>query len=188
VSQVEVGPGTFLIASPTLLDPNFQRTVVLMCEHNERGSMGLVINRRSDVALAEALAGVEIALPPDEHLFLGGPVQRDVLLVLHRTARLVPGAQPVKDGIALGGDMQVLLALLGAGRGGGDRVRVYAGYAGWGVGQLARELESGSWVTCPAAARFVFDVAPSEVWAEVLRSLGPDYARLATVPLDPRVN
>lgn len=183
-----VGPGTFLIASPTLRDSNFLRTVVLLCEHNERGSMGLIVNRPSEAKVADAVSGIEVPLPPEEQLFIGGPVQPEALLVLHRVAKPIPGEQPVCDGMALGGEMQALIQLIADPRGPDDRVRVYAGYAGWGAGQLDGELEAGGWITCSAAARFVFDVEPAQVWAEVLSSLGEEYAYLTRVPLDPRVN
>jgi putative transcriptional regulator len=183
-----VGPGTFLIANPTLRDPNFLRTVVLLCEHSEQGSMGLIINRPSEVKLADALS-TKVSPKSEERLFVGGPVQPDSLLVLHRLAKTVPGAKPIGDGMGFGGDMQALLELLAEPRDhAGDRVRVYAGYSGWGAGQLDQELEAGGWITCGAEARFVFDVESSRVWIEVLRSLGEEYAHLATMPLDPRVN
>ena len=194
-----VQPGTLLIASPTLQDPNFARTVVLICEHSDQGSMGLVVNRPSEVALSEALAGVAPPPLPEARLFLGGPVQRQALLVLHRIPTAVPGAQDVAGGISIGGDMQALLAALAEAtareRGGESaadppsaEIRFYAGYAGWGAGQLAAELESGSWITCPATADHVFASDCEALWERALRELGPDYARLITVPLDPRVN
>jgi len=192
-----VQPGTLLIASPTLQDPNFARTVVLICEHSDQGSMGLVVNRPSEVALSEALAGVAPPPLPEARLFLGGPVQRQALLVLHRIPTAIPGAQDVAFGISIGGDMRELLAALVEATGGGGQdagekppveIRFYAGYAGWGAGQLAAELESGSWITCPGTAEHVFASDCAALWERVLRELGPDYARLITVPLDPRVN
>ena len=184
----EIRAGTLLIASPTLRDPNFARTVVLLCEHSESGSMGLVVNRPSEMNVADVLRGVAKLPPPAEILYRGGPVQPDILLVLHKVSAGVPGAQPVADGIALGGDMQVLVDLLAAARQPADRVRVYAGYAGWGEGQLDMEMATGSWFTGPATARVVFDVEPAEMWAAALRALGSDYEHLITMPLDPRVN
>jgi len=185
VTRVE--PGTLLIASPTLNDPNFARTVVLICEHSDEGSMGLVVNRPSEVALSEALAGVAPPPLPEARLFLGGPVQRQALLVLHRIPSAVPGAQGVADGISIGGDMRELLQALAAGPPPAE-IRFYAGYAGWGAGQLAAELETGSWITCPGTAAHVFASDSEHLWERVLRELGPEYARLITVPLDPRVN
>jgi putative transcriptional regulator len=182
--QHPVGPGTFLIASPTLRDPNFNRTVVLVCEHDdEEGSMGVVVNRPLETTLEEALVGV--TSPPQQVLFYGGPVQRDIVLVLHREAG-IEGAQPICDGIEIGGEPDQILDLLRGSR--HRQVRVFSGYSGWGAGQLRDELESGSWITCRASARFVFEVDPTALWEELLRSLGPRYAYLVNVPTDPRMN
>lgn len=182
--RFEVGSGTFLIASPTLRDVNFSRTVVLLCEHDDdEGSMGLVVNRPTEVSLDETVEGLEDAGP--QPLFFGGPVQREIVVVLHRDAE-VPGAHPVCDGMALGGEAEPILDLLrGPAR---ARVRVFSGYSGWGAGQLQDELEMGSWIVCPARAHFVFESTPESMWADVLRSLGPRYELLTHVPLDPRVN
>jgi putative transcriptional regulator len=195
----DVRPGTFLVASPTLHDPNFARTVVLICEHSAQGSMGIVTNRPSEMRLPEALAGVCPPPLPDTPLYLGGPVQRQALLVLHRMPAPVPGSQEVAHGISIGGDMERLLAALTQMLSAGERpdagaagepgqIRFYAGYAGWGAGQLAAELEMGSWIVCPGTAAEVFALDVEHLWETVLRRLGPDFARLITVPLDPRVN
>jgi putative transcriptional regulator len=182
--QAKVEPGTFLIASPILRDPNFARTVVLLCEHDdEEGSMGLVINRRTEVTLDRAVDGV--AEKPEQHLWYGGPVQRDVVLVLHREQD-VEGARRVVDGMSLGGEPDRILEMLRGPRCGD--VRVFSGYSGWGAGQLRDELESGSWIVSPALARIIFETDADAIWTTVLRSLGPRYAYLAGLPLDPRVN
>lgn len=182
--KTEVGSGAFLIASPTLRDPNFSRTVVLLCEHDdEEGSMGLVVNRPTTVLLDQTVEGLDATTA--QPLFYGGPVQRDIVVVLHWDAD-VPGAHAICDGMALGGEAEHLLALLRGPE--SHRVRVLSGYSGWGAGQLHNELEVGSWIVCPARARFVFESDPADMWAKVLRSLGPRYELLTRVPLDPRVN
>jgi len=178
-----VGAGSFLIASPTLRDPNFARTVVLLCEHGDTGSMGIVINRPSEVTLSDAIQGLEDA--PTAHLFVGGPMQSHAVLVLHRGAA-VPEARAVADDIAIGGDETDLLALMRAPR--NAAVRVYNGYAGWGAGQLDGELAEGSWLACAAHAPLIFDLDPSDVWSAAVRALGPKFAYLLDLPLDPRVN
>ena len=183
----ELRSGLFLVASPTLRDPNFARTVVLLCEHeDDEGSMGVVVNRPSDLKLSQTLTDIRPGV--DQPLFWGGPVQRDIVLVLHRGDLEIPESRPICDGMALGGDQEALLEIVRDPALGAGQVRVYSGYAGWGAGQLAGEMSAKSWITCAAQARFVFDLDPSEVWAEVLRSMGPRYAYLAAVPLDPRVN
>jgi len=176
--------GDFLVASPILRDPNFQRSVVLLCEHDEdEGSMGLVVNRPTEVTLEAALEN--IGPHAKQHMWFGGPVQREAVLVLHRGTDL-PGAREIADGMALGGDEDAIIDLLCSTR--HVNARVFAGYSGWGRGQLSAELESASWITCRGTARFVFDVEPENMWGAVLRSLGPKYSYLADLPLDPRVN
>ena len=179
--------GIFLVASPTLRDPNFARTVVLLCEHeDEEGSMGLVVNRPSDLKLSQTLTGIQPGV--DQQLYWGGPVQRDIVLVLHRAGVEVPESRHICDGMSLGGDQEALLEIVRDPAVGTGQVRVYSGYAGWGAGQLAGEMNAKSWIPCDAKACFVFELDPAQVWAEVLRSMGPRYAYLASVPLDPRVN
>ena len=177
-------PGSFLVASPILQDPNFRRSVVLLCEHDDaQGSMGVVVNRPSELTLDETLLSAGEIAP--QALWIGGPVQPDAVVVLHRDSG-VPGSKALVDGMALGGDELAIVDLL---RGPHHTdVRVFSGYAGWGAGQLAAELQERSWVACPASAHLVFDVPADALWATVLRSLGPAFAYLAQLPLDLRVN
>jgi putative transcriptional regulator len=112
-------------------------------------------------------------------------VQRDVVLVLHREPD-VEGARTLSDGLQLGGEPDRILELLRGPR--GKYVRVFSGYSGWGAGQLRDELESGSWIVTPAVARVIFETKSDAIWETVLRSLGPRYAYLTGLPLDPRVN
>lgn len=184
--ETGIRAGCFLIANPTLRDPNFSRTVVLLCEHNDRGSMGLVINRPTPHTLAEAISGL-----PDratQLLYWGGPVQQRVVLVLHRDKLDSPGAREIVDGMALGADSQALLGLLEKSACPTERVRVFSGYAGWGAGQLEAEMLLHSWIVAPGSAALVFHADPEQVWAEALISLGPQYAHLTSIPPDPRVN
>lgn len=177
-------PGRFLVASPILQDPNFRRTVVLLCEHDdEQGSMGIIVNRPSELKLDDTLLNAEGIAP--QPLWIGGPVQRDAIVVLHRSQG-VPGSKELVDGMAIGGEEAAIVDLL---RGPHHQdVRVFSGYAGWGAGQLADELQERSWLVVPARAHLVFDVPADALWATVLRSLGPGFAYLAQLPLDPRVN
>ena len=165
----KVGQGTFLVATPHLKDPNFRQTVVLICEHGSGGSLGLVINRRTD-----------------QHI-TGGPVQTDSLLILHRLEREVPESRPIFDGVCLGGELGVLEEECTQDQGEG-LVRVYMGYAGWAAGQLQFELASGSWLVLPAQMKMVFARDPLQVWPAILRAQGGAYALYATMPPDPSLN
>jgi putative transcriptional regulator len=176
--------GQFLVAAPTLTDPNFARTVVLICEHSEEGALGVVLNRPAEVSVGEAAPGLADGTDPDDPLWVGGPVKQDGVLVLVEwrdppaTAQLVVGAVGV---LAEGDDVADLPALA-------DRVRGFAGFAGWGPGQLDGEIEAEGWLLAPATADDVFTDDPENLWATVLRRMGGTYALLATMPEDPSVN
>lgn len=184
--ESEVRAGCFLIANPTLRDPNFSRTVVLLCEHTDQGSMGLIINRPTEHTVAAAITGMPERAT--QLLYWGGPVQQRLVLVLHRNRRDVPDAKEIVDGMALGSDSEALIQLLTTAAHPDQRVRIFSGYAGWAAGQLEAELQEKSWIVAPGRADLVFGVDPEQIWTEALRALGPRFRYLTTLPPDPRVN
>ena len=176
--------GQLLIASATLLDPNFSRTVVLLTEHGETGAMGVVLNRPSPVAVDDAVAQLAPLVEAGALVHVGGPVQSEAVVALaefrdpDEAAALafsdVGFARADCDGAELASRVR--------------RARVYAGYAGWSPGQLEAELEEEAWILEPATADDVFTADPERLWAGVLRRKGGQYALLARMPLDPSVN
>ncbi|MBI4576861.1 MAG: YqgE/AlgH family protein [Planctomycetes bacterium] len=184
----KVGKGTLLIATPGLLDPNFRRTVVLVCEHGPQGSLGLVLNRPSPRPVREVLPEAVGPTGPAGLLHVGGPVGTQGLMVLHRLHRQVPGSQPILDGVHLGGEEAILRQVLGVPTDQEEGIRVFVGYAGWGARQLDGELAAGGWFTRAAEARFVFDTEPGAIWSEVLWSMGGRFRLLASMPPDPGLN
>jgi putative transcriptional regulator len=182
------GRGALLVARPHLLDPNFTRTVVLLCDHDdEQGSFGFVLNRRSENGLAEVLRGEHDFRGRTDPVYVGGPVGLDSLAIVHREPGL-EGAVEVLPGVFLGGrpaDLGEALREHGTPE---ARVRFLVGYSGWGKGQLAREMEEDTWVVAPGSAGWVFDPDPDTLWRRVLRSLGGPYAVMANVPADPEMN
>jgi putative transcriptional regulator len=154
-------PGVFLYAAPDLEDPNFAETVVLLIEHGRDGSLGLVIDRPSDLPLTEVLgkgAGLE-----GLRVYWGGPVQPEAVLGLIRTDSPGEKMARVLDGVYLTGSRTDLGAAARGKRPEG-RVRVYRGYAGWGKGQLQAEIEAGGWLITPANASAIFSTDPEGVW------------------------
>lgn len=197
----ELGKGTLLIAGPGMYDPNFRQSVILLCEHNDRGSMGLVINRPTELVLTEAVHQLSEA-ERDDLIYSGGPVQPDHLLILIRSGWEPPSSHHVFGDVYLGTDLPTLKSLVseaessdGASDGRSVSARVadtvfrgYAGYAGWSAGQLDGELTTQSWIVVPADSKWIFDADPTVVWPELMRSLGPRHAVYATMPRDPNLN
>ncbi|QXD16620.1 YqgE/AlgH family protein [Rhodocaloribacter litoris] len=187
MTQPESRPttGTLLIAPPLMEDPNFRRTVVLLCEHGEEGSFGLILNRPLTLHLQDVLDDV---LDYDTPLSLGGPVQPNTLHFLHRFGERIPGAVPVLEDVYWGGDFEALKHLLTGERVTGEALRFFLGYAGWSPGQLEEEIEQGGWFLSPASGDVVFAEVPERLWRAVLRRKGGEYAILANFPDDPRLN
>jgi putative transcriptional regulator len=183
-------PGTFLISQPFLGDPNFERSVILLCrDEPANGSFGLVINRQTQLTLGDVLELPLGGLSPAAGLplYLGGPVEPDTLHYVHRRAE-VPGATALGQGVYWGGDFEVVLGLLQSGELGSDEVRLFVGYSGWSEGQLAGELEQQVWITHPASAGKVFTLTTDVFWQEILREKGGRFRMLSNYPIDPRLN
>lgn len=186
-NEIQVNKGSFLIASPHLRDPNFRQTVVLICEHGSGGSLGLVVNRRTEHHIMDVLPQTTGLHERAGLVYSGGPVQKDNLLILHRIRQSVPESQPIFDGVCLGGDLSALEEVSSEGKI-DDLVRVYMGYSGWAPGQLQFELSLGSWIILPADLKLVFARDPHKMWPDVMRSLGGNFRLYATMPPDPTVN
>jgi putative transcriptional regulator len=158
--------GVFLVASPGLLDPNFRQTVILICDHGSAGTLGLVLNRPTNLLLSEALSDVPSLQGTAHLLFAGGPVQPDAMLMLFRLAQEPAQARRVLDGIYLGGNLKDLELII-AKPAPAETFRAFAGYAGWGPGQLASEMAQGSWRVLPADAASIFEKNPADLWQEL---------------------
>ena len=181
-----VEPGVLLVASPVLGDPNFRRTVVYVLDHRSDGSVGVVLNRPSDVTLLDVLPQwFDLASAP-RTLFVGGPVETNAALCLAETR---DGARPTGWTEVSG---PIGLTDLDTDPGSVERdlnqVRVFAGYAGWGAGQLASEIAEGAWLVVAGHAADVFADPGGDLWRAVLRRQGGKVALLASYPDDARLN
>ena len=175
--------GHLLVSSGGLYDPNFRHTVVLVGEHSGDGALGVVLNRALNATVEETLPALRDLVPPGEPLFQGGPVQPTSAVLLAELAR------PDLADILVFGSVGFLV---------GDisedikpsilRARVYAGYSGWGAGQLEAELSVDSWIIDPAREDDVFTGAPDLLWSRVVARKGPEYQQLSRMPFDPSMN
>ena len=176
--------GQLLLASPSLLDPNFIRSVVLVGVHNEEGAMGVVLNRPSTVTVREAVPQLEPAVDELEPVYVGGPVQpRSVVVLAEFLDPALAGTLVVgRIGFpAADADMQRLADATA-------RTRVYAGYAGWGEGQLDTEIEAGAWWVVRSRPDDALGDEPDGLWRTVLQRQSGPVAAAANFPVDPAVN
>lgn len=176
--------GQLLIASPAMSDPNFARTVVAIANHDEDGALGIVLNRPSETEVVDAVPELDGVVDSDEVVYVGGPVQPASIVVLAEFENPAEAAYLVVGAVGLVSDRTGLEHLGSA----TARRRVYAGYTGWGPGQLEAELEREDWIVEPALAADVFAEDPLELWGLVLQRKGGQFRLLARMPLDPTVN
>ena len=183
--MIEPGPGILLIAEPFLKDPNFMRTVVFLCDHQEEGSFGFVINRTYQHTLDELMNDLgDLKIP----VFYGGPVQMDTIHFLHQYPEQIPGSYEVLNGIYWGGDFELAIQLIKNGEVDTNKIRFYIGYSGWATGQLNDELKEKSWLTAEATRKLVFHKKTDEIWKDALKHLGGDYEMMINFPTDPQLN
>lgn len=185
-AEIEPGPGVVLIAHPWLPDPNFQRTVILLCEHKfAEGTFGLVMSRPLESKLGDVIEQLE----PNQHrIFEGGPVQRNTLHYIHRLGGIIDSAIEIQDDLFWGGDFDLVEAMVLADETSDDNIRFFMGYSGWGPGQLSAEIEEGSWILTRAPADVLLDADTDALWRTLLRRMGGQFALLSNFPQDPRNN
>ena len=173
----------FLIAMPAMVDPNFARTLTYICEHNEQGALGIVINRPLDMTLEALFERIDIPLEARRFAALpvmfGGPVQTDRGFVLHRPIGKWQATLPVKDELGLTSSRDILQSVGSAGE--PEEFIVSLGYAGWAAGQLEYELAQNAWLTVAADAQVIFGLPPEERLPAAMQLLGFDLANLSDV-------
>jgi putative transcriptional regulator len=175
--------GHLLIAGSSLIDPNFRRSVVLIGHHDDEGAVGVVLNRESGLEVADVVPPLAGLVEPGERLFFGGPVSSQSAVVLADFQHPENAEVVAFDSVGFLPEETDADAI-----GGLRKARVFAGYAGWGAGQLEAELEEGSWLTEPAMPADVFTGDPEGLWSAVVRRKGPAFRLMSTMPFDPDLN
>jgi putative transcriptional regulator len=179
---VDTLQGQLLVSAPSLHDPNFRKTVVLVAHHDEDGAMGLVLSRPTEVAASDAVPSLDGLPGAAGPVFVGGPVQPEAFMVLAEFDDVEAAAAPIFDHVGfMPADAEPEdLAI--------SRMRLFAGYAGWGAGQLEAELEEPSWIVVAAEPDDAFADDPDELWRKVLHRKGGPFALMADMPYDPGLN
>lgn len=172
----------FLIAMPGMADPTFAKTVTYLCQHGPEGALGIIINRPSDLTLGEVMEqmSIEVNQPDIEHMqvYFGGPVHRERGFVLHEPGSQWDSTLRVSESIALTTSRDILEAI-GSGHG-PAKVLVALGYAGWGKGQLEREILDNAWLNVPSDISIMFDSPPRQRWKAAAESVGVDISLLTS--------
>jgi len=172
--------GKLIVSSPSLIDPNFRKTVVLIAHHDEEGALGLVLSRPSDVAAVDAVPVLGGLPGAEDPVFVGGPVQPDAFMVLAEFEDVDDAAAAIIGGLGFMDAEPGELAI--------KRLRLFAGYSGWGSGQLEDELAEDSWIVVEAAADDAFADDPDELWRAVLQRKGGRFSLMENMPFDPGLN
>lgn len=184
VNDKKLVAGNLLIAEPFLADPNFCRSVILLCEHNEEGSVGFVLNRPTQLTIGDLLPNLATKWL---NVGQGGPVQLDTLHMLHRIPSML-GGNEVARGVYWGGSYETLEKVVYDDSIHDIDLKLFLGYSGWSAGQLEKEIEEGSWMVVDSTKNILFETDPETMWKSSIRLLGKEYAYLANMPLNPQLN
>jgi len=172
----------FIIAMPGLIDDNFNHTVTYICEHNEHGSFGIVINRKTDVTLNEIIHQMDIevseSVAGEKYIYHGGPVQQERGFILHKPLGKWNSSLKINDQLALTTSRDILEAI--AHNEGPEQVMIALGYAGWSSGQLEQEIANNTWLNCPADDQIIFNIPSEKRWQAAADLLGVDLQLLSS--------
>ena len=185
INQIKPKPGAVLISEPFLPDDNFKRSVIMLTEHNEEGSLGFILNRPLGIRVHEAVEDFPEFEAP---LFLGGPVEHNTLHFLHQLGDLIEGSVQVLENLYWGGNFEELKMGIINGDIMPDDVRFFLGYSGWGPDQLDMELAERSWIVTNGISKYVFGIETDNLWQEVLKNMGGQYQLMSTFPESPLLN
>jgi len=184
-NSLEPHKGRVLISEPFLDDPYFKRTTVLLVEHNEEGTIGFILNKVLDIPLHSAISGFPVF---EGHLCFGGPVCKDQLFYLHTLGDIIGGSLEIKKGLYWGGDFDTVKGLIKDERISPSEIRFFIGYSGWNPDQLNSEIKKKSWIVCESQNSLIMKENNTELWADLLKSLGKHYSIMANFPEDPSLN
>jgi putative transcriptional regulator len=185
LNNANAGKGKLLISEPTLLDSYFKRSVIILAEHNESGSVGFILNKRVEFRLSEAIEELKDFNFP---LYFGGPVKRDNLFYIHNLGDKIEGSMPIGDGLFWGGNFDTLKELILDGKATEKDVKFFLGYSGWEPEQLNREMQENSWFVSNSTKDLIMKDSDSELWRTVMKKMGTQFALLSNFPDNPSMN
>ncbi|MDM1295732.1 YqgE/AlgH family protein [Sphingobacterium sp. N143] len=185
-NELDPQKGSLLISEPFMLDPRFLRSVILLCDHNSEGSLGFVLNNKTNVHIGQLLESIPTCKFP---VYLGGPVAQESLFFVHNRFDLLLSGEEVAPGIYFGGDEERLLDAIQSNKIQSEEIKFFVGYSGWSSEQLANEIKENSWaVQNKYHHQLVFEDNGELLWKEAIIGLGPKYTHVANFPKSPELN
>jgi putative transcriptional regulator len=185
MNQLAPEKGLILISEPFNEDKYFQRSVVCLCEHTEKGSFGYVVNNLLDVKLSELIPSIK---SDDFKVGLGGPMSPNNVYYIHTLGDEISGSVKIKDGLYTGGDFEQIITLMNTGLISNHQIQFFLGYSGWSAGQLEDEIEKSSWIVSKYETLDIMEKNDNDFWKSILESKGGKYQLIANFPLDPSLN
>jgi putative transcriptional regulator len=181
----KIETGNFLVSDPFLKDPNFLRSIILICEYNENGCIGFVLNKLHPQNLNELIEDIDNLHYP---VFCGGPVQLNTLHFLHTKPNLIEDGEHIGNGVYWGGNFNQAIEMMKTKQITPRDIRFYLGYSGWSAGQLEDEINEKSWLLHQGNKNFIFHHNADMLWKDVVTDMGGKYKQLVNYPIDPQLN
>lgn len=185
MTEKNLQKGHLLISEPFLGDPNFERSVVLLCEHNAQSSFGFVLNQKTDMTLMQVWEETSYC---DFPIYIGGPVQKNTLHFIHRLGNQIDNSLEIAKDLYWSGDYEQVATLLNFGKIKEHDIRFFLGYSGWSENQLANEIQQNAWIISQGDSSFIFDTQSKDFWRGILKKMGGKYKMIANYPIDPSLN
>jgi putative transcriptional regulator len=174
--------GSLLISEPFLFDPYFKRTVILLSEHNKKGS---VLNKPINLKLNDVISDFPKI---DAEVYFGGPVNQNNLFYIHTVGKKITGCIEIFKGLYWGGDFDTLKFLIDTKQINSSQIRFFAGYSGWSPNQLEKEMKEKSWISTKSTIKLIMSTEQGNIWSEVLKKLGKKFEIMSKFPEDPAMN
>jgi putative transcriptional regulator len=184
-NQLQPSKGCLLIAEPFIGDPNFNRTVVLLTEHNQDGSVGFILNKKMSIDLHDIIS-VETSLKIP--VYYGGPVSNNTLHFIHKDPMFDKKSLDLGNGVFWGGSFEEIENALKNNNLNHDDFRFFVGYSGWSKGQLLSEINEKTWIVAPLKTEIIFESGNNHLWRKAVNTLGNDYKHIANSPNNPQYN
>lgn len=186
LNNIKPKTGRLLISEPFMADPNFKRSVVLLTEHGDDGTVGYILNQVGNLMLNDVIQDLWDA---KNYIYFGGPVAADTLHFIHRSYDKLQSGEPIGNGLYWGGNFETLKILLNTNAISAEEIKFFMGYSGWDHGQLDREIEQNAWMVSDTFnPDLIFSNDDEKLWRDVIVNLGPKYAHISNFPVDPSLN